>query len=166
MDRMEDHAFFIDGKPISSQKVDIFDRWFYWRAFRKFPGLSSCETGSVQGATNSDSKLKWKSMRTLAQIQVCMFHLSNSLDAPEMVAQRLQEEGFDVIYREQSGFGGQGISAIWNKNKHDSLSPLSLMSVWGLTLISPFVSSGVEIQLLFDENGVTLTETKVRFSTL
>lgn len=163
-DKPLSEVFHRRGRPLSDQPLYWFDKWMYWRAIRKFPTPKHCLKKSGQ-ADLDVNQFNWKSMRTEHQAQVCLHHAYSLIGQPEQVVNWLHEQKFDVRYYENSSFQMPVIEAYWRELANNSLSPFSHFSFWILGEISPFVTSGIRVQLQLDESGEFVRKSEIRFGT-
>ncbi|TDH39314.1 hypothetical protein E2A64_09715 [Pseudohoeflea suaedae] len=85
--------YYLRGRPIVErwEAMNVFERGYYFSAFQSFPDLSNCmASSSDDGAIGA---FNWKAPKTSAQLEVCLFHVSQKLNSPESMASWLENEG-------------------------------------------------------------------------
>ncbi len=141
-------AYFRYYRPLieNVDKFNFYEKWSYWRAMRKFPTIKECLKPEGQDDLDMNA-FNWKSMRSDAQAEICLHHVSVQLGDLDKLAAWLEGQGYRVL---RSSGTNTGLEAIWSHDRHGTYSPFSKFSRWVLGEISPFVTGGINIQYRFE----------------
>ncbi|WP_299866747.1 hypothetical protein [uncultured Hoeflea sp.] len=143
--------------------LGIVERWFYWRALRKFPTLDHCLTSPAKD--NADAfDFNWKSMRASEQAQLCLHHMSVRLKDPVQIAGWLRGQGFNTgPIAESINKGIFGVYGIWNTSNNNNVDPFSIFSTFRLYVGRLITSNGIYVEITIDEISEYTIDINVRY---
>lgn len=161
------HAIFFEPLAATEKRdpspFNIAERWFYWRALRKFPTLEYC---LISPATDDADAFdfNWKAIRTSEQASLCLHHMSVRLKDPVQIRDWLRGQGFDV--RLVSGSIDDGYIAVsghWNRNLNQKRDPFSLFSIYYADSFDPILSKdSVSINISIDKETGTPRSARIK----
>lgn len=160
-------VFHVRFKPISERDMGWFEKWSYWQALKKFPTPKTCLTDASAEAFDINI-FDWKSVRSEAQMQVCLHHVVSELQDLNPIRDWLDSAGFKAHIL----LSGEGprvhLSAIWSKENNSRSHPFSLFSMWSFgrqfTIILPFPYA-FDINMGINKQPIYLQHSNIRFRT-
>ena len=157
--------FHVLFKPIAEQNLNWFEKWSYWRTFKKFPKPESC-LKSDNHAVFDISNFDWESIQNESQMSLCLHHVILEIRDLDKVKEWLEKTGFDTYIFSSKEVKYITVSGHWSEVKNGKSHPFSKFSFWTLNRlfvqIFPFPFA-LDFNLTVSKNPIYMRDSRINF---